>query len=40
MPIAEVNGVRLNYLQTVEPDGQTRPDLVMIHGLATNMTTE
>ena len=37
MPIAEVNGVRLNYLQTEEPDGQTRPDLVMVHGLATNM---
>jgi pimeloyl-ACP methyl ester carboxylesterase len=37
VPIAEVNGVRLNYLQTEEADGQTRPDLVMIHGLATNM---
>ena len=37
MPIAEVNGVRLNYLQTEEAGGVTRPDLVMIHGLATNM---
>jgi pimeloyl-ACP methyl ester carboxylesterase len=37
VPIAEANGVQLNYLQTEEPDGQPRPDLVMIHGLATNM---
>lgn len=37
MPAVEVNGVRLNYLQTEEPGGSPRPDLVMVHGLATNM---
>ena len=37
MPVALVNGVRLNYLQTEEPGGETRPDLLMVHGLATNM---
>lgn len=37
MPVAHVNGVRLNYLQTEEPGGETRPDLLMVHGLATNM---
>lgn len=37
MSVAEVNGVRLNYLQTDEPGGAPRPDLVMVHGLATNM---
>lgn len=38
MPCAEVNGVRLNYLQVEEPGhAGPREDLVMIHGLATNM---
>ncbi|HRD83796.1 MAG TPA: alpha/beta fold hydrolase [Rubrivivax sp.] len=38
MPIAKVNGVSLNYLQLddVEPRAG-REDLIMIHGLATNM---
>lgn len=38
MPIATVNGVRLNYIQLDEGgDGAPREDLVMVHGLATNM---
>ena len=38
MPCAEVNGVRLNYLQVEEPGhAGPREDLVMIHGLATNL---
>jgi pimeloyl-ACP methyl ester carboxylesterase len=38
MPIATVNGVRLNYIQ-LEDEGSSasREDLVMVHGLATNM---
>jgi pimeloyl-ACP methyl ester carboxylesterase len=38
MPTAHVNGVRLNYLQS-GPDagGPEVEDLVMVHGLATNM---
>ncbi|MBZ8141671.1 alpha/beta hydrolase [Rubrivivax gelatinosus] len=38
MPVALVNGVRLNYVQIDEPgDGKPREDLLMVHGLATNM---
>lgn len=37
MPSAHVNGVRLNYLQVDEPGTGPREDLVMVHGLATNM---
>lgn len=37
MPSAHVNGVRLNYLQVDEPGSGAREDLVMVHGLATNM---
>lgn len=40
MPIAFVNGVQINYLQLEddsEGDGAPREDLVMVHGLATNM---
>jgi pimeloyl-ACP methyl ester carboxylesterase len=37
MPIASVNGVALNYLQLDEGQGVPREDLVMVHGLATNM---
>lgn len=38
MPIALVNGVRLNYVQMAAPDaGGPHEDLVMVHGLATNM---
>ena len=38
MPSAEVNGVRLNYLQVEEPGpASEREDLIMVHGLATNM---
>lgn len=39
MPTALVNGVRLNYVQMVPEDVGDEPleDLVMVHGLATNM---
>ena len=42
MPSTLVNGVRLNYVQMEAPevaaqDPATRQDLVMVHGLATNM---
>lgn len=43
MPILEVNGARINYVQLDGPEGadgpdaQDREDLVMVHGLATNM---
>ncbi len=37
MPVATVNGVRLNYLQVEEPGEGVREDLVMVHGLATSM---
>ncbi len=37
MPVARVNGVGLNYLQLGESHGSPREDLVMVHGLATNM---
>lgn len=37
MPIATINGVRLNYVQLDDGDGAAREDLVMVHGLATNM---
>ena len=37
MPIAKVNGVALNYLQLDDSDGAAREDLIMVHGLATNM---
>jgi len=37
MPIALVNGARLNYAQLDDGEGPAREDLVMVHGLATNM---
>lgn len=37
MPIAVVNGVRLNYLQLDNGETDTREHLVMVHGLATNL---
>jgi pimeloyl-ACP methyl ester carboxylesterase len=37
MPVAQVNGVRLNYVQMEPAQGRAREDLVMVHGLATNM---
>lgn len=39
MPVAIVNGVRLNYVQIDggEGDHAEREDLVMVHGLATNL---
>ena len=37
MPSVLVNGVRLNYLQVEEPGSGPREDLIMVHGLATNM---
>ena len=38
MPYALVDGVRLNYIQLEEPgDGTPREDLILVHGLATNM---
>ena len=37
MPTALINGVQLNYLQLDDSDGTAREDLVMVHGLATNM---
>jgi len=36
MPIALVNGARLNYVQLEAPQGPAE-DLVMVHGLATNL---
>lgn len=37
MPVALVNGVRLNYLQVDDGPQDTREHLVMVHGLATNL---
>jgi pimeloyl-ACP methyl ester carboxylesterase len=38
MPIAQINGVRLNYVQMVPEDATDETEhLVMVHGLATNM---
>ena len=37
MPMVHVNGVDLNVLQLDEGDGAPREDLIMVHGLATNM---
>ena len=37
MTMVEVNGARLNYLQTGPEHGDGVEDLVMVHGLATNM---
>ena len=38
MPSALVNGVRLNHVQMAAPDvGGPHEDLVMVHGLATNL---
>ncbi len=37
MPTATVNGVRLNYLQVEDGGPAAREDLVMVHGLATNL---
>jgi len=37
VPIAHVNGTRLNYVQMGSEDGCAQEDLVMVHGLATNM---
>lgn len=36
MPVAVVGGIRVNYLQ-VAPDAGAAEDLVMVHGLATNL---
>jgi pimeloyl-ACP methyl ester carboxylesterase len=37
MPIATINGVKLNYVQLDDEAGSAREDLMMVHGLATNM---
>lgn len=37
MPSVEVNGVRLNYLQMPCESGGQAEDLVLVHGLATNL---
>lgn len=37
MPFATVNGARLHYVQLDAGDGLPRDDLVMVHGLATNL---
>lgn len=37
MPSALINGVRLNHVQMAPPDIGPPEDLVMVHGLATNM---
>ena len=37
MPSAVVNRVRLNYVQMAASEGAPQEDLVMVHGLATNM---
>ena len=37
MPSALVNGVRLNHVQLAAPETGPQEDLVMVHGLATNM---
>ena len=37
MPIASVNGVRLNFVQMDDEDRGARDHLVMVHGLATNL---
>ena len=37
MPSVSVNGVRLNYVRLGDEDAAAREDLVMVHGLATNI---
>lgn len=37
MPTAIINGVRLNYVQADDGGDGVREDLVMVHGLATNL---
>ncbi len=37
MPAAVVNGARINFVQLCEGDASGREDLIMVHGLATNM---
>lgn len=37
MPVAQVNGVRINYEQMEPPGGRGCDDMVMVHGLATNL---
>jgi pimeloyl-ACP methyl ester carboxylesterase len=37
MPIHEVNGIRINYVQFKCGAGKTCEDLVMVHGLGTNL---
>jgi pimeloyl-ACP methyl ester carboxylesterase len=37
LPFATVNGARLHYVQLDEGGGAAREDLVMVHGLATNL---
>jgi len=37
VPSALINGVRLNHVQMAPPDSGAPEDLVMVHGLATNM---
>jgi pimeloyl-ACP methyl ester carboxylesterase len=37
VPVASVNGARINYVQVDPQDSAHHEDLVMVHGLATNM---
>jgi pimeloyl-ACP methyl ester carboxylesterase len=37
VPTVDVNGVKLNYVQTDDGGDGAREDLVMVHGLATNL---
>lgn len=37
MPTVDVNGVKLNYIQIGPESGEACRDLVMVHGLATNL---
>jgi pimeloyl-ACP methyl ester carboxylesterase len=37
LPIATINGARIHFLQLCEGDARDREDVVMLHGLATNI---
>src|ERR1700723_2124715 len=37
LPIATINGARIHFLQLCEGDARGREDVVMLHGLATNI---
>lgn len=37
MPVARVNGLRLNYLQLHDGEADAREHLIMVHGLATSL---